>query len=292
MMVTGAYRHPLICGHEFMGAIEEPAPDSAEFKKGDKVAAMPIIGCGTCPACGGQDYFHCPSYNFLGSRTDGGFAEYCLVPTKNLFRLPMNADERVGAFLEPISVALHVVKRSGFISGGRALVFGAGAIGLLTGMWLKILGASEVAIADIRSESIQIARQAGFEKVFDPRGPEFQAEKEFDYVFEAAGANPALLGAIEKVRQKGTVTIVGRDTKDTTIPLKYFETLMRKEIEVRGCWGYNNSGLEGLIYDCIQKGQFNFVPLITAKISLKEGENVIRKMFNREIFFCKVLFTL
>ncbi len=275
-----------------MGVIDTPDPDSSDFKRGDRVAALPIIGCGVCSACREADYFHCPSYNFLGSRTDGGFAELCLVPTNNLLRLPANIDERVGAFLEPICVALHVVKRSGFAPGGRALVFGAGAIGLLTGMWLKIFGAKEVVIADVRTESIRIARNAGFERAVDPRAPEFQTCKDYDHVFEAAGANQALLNAIEKVRQRGIVTVVGRDTKDTTIPLTHFETVMRKEVDLRGCWGYRTAGLESLIAQSIENARFNHLPLITAEISLQDGERVIRQMANRELFFCKVLFKI
>lgn len=275
-----------------MGTVEAPAPDSREFKRGDRVSVLPLIPCGACPPCGEKEFFHCTSYNFLGSRTDGGFAEFCLVPTANLFRLPPTRDERIGAFLEPICVALHVVKRSEFQPQGRALIFGAGAIGLLTAMWLRVFRAREVVIADIRPESLAIAQKAGFAHIIDPSTSEFNNLRDFDYVFEAAGANPALLAAIEKVRRKGIITIVGRDTRDTTIPLKMFEKLMRKEICLKGCWGYNNTGCTEIIQDAIQNNAFNIAPLVTKEIYLHTGEKVIPQMFNREIFFCKILFKI
>ncbi len=292
MMTTGAYHHPLICGHEFMGYVENPAPGSDKFKSGDTVAVLPLIPCMKCPACSEQEYFHCRAYNFLGSRADGGFAEYCLVPEENLFRIPENVDERLGAFLEPISVALHVVRRSEFRKGSRALVFGAGSIGLLTAMWLKVFEAEEVVIADIREESLLIAQKAGFKSAFNVRDKKVETCADFDYCFEAAGANPALLQAFEKVRRKGVVTVVGRDTRDTTIPLKRFESFMRKEIILKGCWGYNNVGENEFIYEMLKEGRFNITPLITQEIALKDGEKVIRQMGNKEIFFCKVLFPI
>ncbi len=270
-----------------MGIIESPALGSSKFRKGDKVAVLPLIPCKKCLSCVQKKYFHCKRYNFLGSRCDGGFAEVVQVPQENLFLLPSKLDERVGAFLEPISVALHVVKRSGFEQSGRAMVFGAGPIGLLTGMWLKIFGASEVVVTDVREQSLEIARKAGFEKVFHVDDNDLAKHDAFDHCFEAAGANAALLKAIDRARNCGTVTVVGRDTKDTIIPLSQYEQFMRKEIILNGCWGYDNLGQESLIRESL--GKFNISALITAEITLKEGEEVIPKMFNREMFFCKVL---
>lgn len=124
--VTGSYHHPMILGHEFAGTVETPALGSARFRTGDCVAVLPIIPCKACEGCQTGDPFHCRNYQFLGSRNDGGFAEYCLVPEENLFRLPAGVDFRAGAFIEPIAVALHVVRRSGFQKGESALVFGRG----------------------------------------------------------------------------------------------------------------------------------------------------------------------
>jgi threonine dehydrogenase-like Zn-dependent dehydrogenase len=160
---TGSYRHPMILGHEFCGIVETPAPDSETFQGGEPVAILPIMPCGQCEGCLVYGSFHCTQYGFLGSRDDGGFAEFCLVPESNLFRLPEGIDPRFGAFIEPFAVGLHVVRRSGFSGSGTALVYGAGAIGLIIAMWLRGLGASRVVVADIREQSLQIARQVGFQ---------------------------------------------------------------------------------------------------------------------------------
>ena len=120
--------------------------------------------------------------------------------------------------IEPLAVGLHVVRQSGFRAGESALVYGAGTIGLLVAFWLRELGAARVAVADVRAVSLAIARALGFADAFDagsetPNGP-------FDAVFEAAGSAGALTSAIGQARDKGTLTIVGRDTADTRRALR------------------------------------------------------------------------
>ncbi|MFH0797300.1 MAG: galactitol-1-phosphate 5-dehydrogenase [Candidatus Omnitrophota bacterium] len=282
IMQTGAYCHPLIPGHEFAGTVENVA------ERGRKVAVLPIIPCGKCPGCR-LGPFHCEKYDFLGSRRDGGFAEYCLVPNQNLFPLPENFSLEEGAFLEPLLVALYTARRAGLKGKERVLVFGAGTIGLLISQWARILGAGEIWVADIREESLRIAQNCGFENVINPASDLFQRLDNFDLVFEAAGSGKALISAVGKSAPKGTITVVGRDTKDTVLPLTIFEKIMRKEVDLRGCWGYDIRGEEKLIYSHLQSGSFNFQPMITQRIPIEEGPEIIEKMWRKEMFYCKVL---
>ena len=286
---TGSYHHPMVLGHEFTGTVDTPAPGSEKFKGGEKVAALPIISCGNCRGCSEYGPFHCEEYQFIGSRNDGGFAQYCMVPEENLVRLPEKTDPRFGAFLEPIAVALHVVRRSGFSAGQSALVFGAGAIGLLIGQWLKIFNAKQVVIADVRDESLQLARQAGFEDVINPAKGDLGALSPFDTAFEAAGSNSAIEAAIEKTVNKGTITVVGRDTGDTVIPLKKFEQFMRKQLKLIGCWGYDMRGETDFVRNMFEENRFSLAPLITQEVSLEQAPEIIDKMAQRSIYYCKVL---
>ena len=166
------------------------------------MAILPIIPCGSCPGCATGEPFHCTNYQFLGSRNDGGFAEYCLVPEDNLFFLPEEVDLRIGAFIEPIAVAMHVLRRSAFQAGQSAIVFGAGSIGILIALWFKVFGASRVAITDIRPESLQTAREVGLDEVFYARSAPHLPMHSFDAAFEAAGSAKALLSAIESVHDR------------------------------------------------------------------------------------------
>ena len=289
---TGSYHHPMILGHEFSGIVEAPAPGSNKFKEGDRVAVLPLVPCGVCPACTRGESFHCSNYLFLGSRIDGGYAEYCLAPEENLFPLPENTDVRAGAFIEPMSVALHVVRRSGFSDGGSALVLGAGTIGLLIGLWLKVFKASRVVITDIRPESLAIAKDLGFAEALEVKDIEKELkenDEKFDAVFEAAGSNSALLTALQQTKDKGSVTVVGRDTVDTVIPLEIFEQFMRKEISMHGCWGYDLKGEETFLYERLKDGSIPLAPMITQEIALEESPDLITSMIKKEKYYCKAL---
>ncbi len=288
---TGSYHHPMVLGHEFSGTVEEPAPGS-RFIRGDAVAVLPLIPCGTCAGCLSGQPFHCSRYQFLGSRNDGGFAEYCLVPEENLFPLPPGLELRSGAFIEPIAVGLHVARRSGFTPGGTALIFGAGSIGLLVGLWLRELGASRVVLADLRSDSLAMARRLGFAEAVDPTGPGFADLLAFDFVFEAAGSGRALLAAIEKTRDLGSLTVVGRDSQDSRIPLASFERLMRKELAVQGCWGYNLRGEEAVVTDALRRGALPVGLMVTQEVSLEESPRLIAGMIEGKFYYCKAMIAL
>ena len=287
---TGSYHHPMILGHEFTGVVETPAADSTQVDNGQRVAVLPIIPCGECAGCREHGPFHCLRYQFLGSRNDGGFAELCAVPEANLLALPDGVDERYGAFVEPLSVGLHTVRRSGFTAGSSALVFGAGPIGLLTAMWLRHLGASRVAVADVRPESLELARRIGFEQLIDPRDDDaLSSLGSFEFVYEAAGARAALLGAIQVADREGVVTVIGRDSGDTVIPKDLFEMLMRKELRLVGCWGYDLRTDRDAVQQALGDPAFPLEHLITHQVPLTDAPPVIRQMIDRSIYYCKVM---
>jgi L-iditol 2-dehydrogenase len=289
IMQTGAYHHPMIPGHEFSGEVIQS--NSKGIENGERVAILPIIPCGNCSGCQ-VGPFHCTHYDFIGSRRDGGFSEYCAVPPENLFRLPLNLSYEEGAFIEPVAVTLHVLRRSGMTSGARVLVFGAGAIGILTAQWARILGASEVVIADIRDESLKIASDCNLGQAVHPFSEDFKTSGEFDFIFEAAGSTPALISAIEHAAPRGTLTVVGREVKDTVIPLPAFERLMRKELDFKGCWGYDLKGDLGLVYEVLESGRLNLLPMITHRLELPEGPGFIQGMWNKSFFYCKAMFVI
>ena len=288
---TGNYFLPCVLGHEFAGVVEEvlpPEPGAPGFgiAAGDRVAILPIIPCRSCAGCATGEPFNCERYQFIGSRNNGGFAEYCLVPEKNLFKLPDEVSLREASLIEPLLVALHCVRRSGFVPGKTAIVYGAGPIGLLVAAWLRIFGASSVTMADVRAFSVSLAQACGFDALDTrtevPRGP-------FDYAFDAAGSAKALESAILALRHAGVLTVVGRDVNDTIIPVKAFEILMRKQLTAGGCWGYNDAGEHNFLYGCLAKGLFPLEALITHVFPLAEGPDVIRKIINREMAYGKVL---
>ncbi len=108
---TGAHRQPLILGHEFSGVVEKIGAGVEPFWEGKRVGIFPLIPCGSCLPCSRQQYEMCRSYSYLGSRRDGGFAQYAVVPKENLISLPDGVTYEEAAMLEPMAVAVHAMRR-------------------------------------------------------------------------------------------------------------------------------------------------------------------------------------
>ena len=77
---TGAHVHPIIIGHEFSGQVVDVAPDVDGRWLNKRVGVFPLIPCRECIPCQKKQYEMCRNYSYLGSRRDGGFAEYAAVP--------------------------------------------------------------------------------------------------------------------------------------------------------------------------------------------------------------------
>jgi (R,R)-butanediol dehydrogenase/meso-butanediol dehydrogenase/diacetyl reductase len=129
---------PLTMGHEFSGVITGVGDGVTDYAEGDRVAIMPLYRCGHCPACNAGNYNICAQIGFHGLMSDGGMAEYTVVPTDMLHRLPDNVSLELGALVEPMSVAYHAATLGDPRADGTAMVFGAGPIGI--GLWFALRG--------------------------------------------------------------------------------------------------------------------------------------------------------
>ena len=282
---TGSYHSPMVIGHEFSGIIEQPAKNG-KLPKGTPVAVLPIIPCGVCQGCRETgEPFHCSQYQFIGSRNNGGFAETCLVKESNLFVLDSAARLKQGAFIEPLAVGLHTVRRSGLQKGERktAAVFGAGPIGLSVAFWLNHFG-MDVTVVDVRDYSLAIARKMGLTNTLTFAET---AGHRWDALFEASGAPAVLARAIQCAKPKATLTVLGRGAGDTVIPHDAFEMLQRKEITLNGCWGYNLAGEEAVMQD----GLAHFDPdwMVSHIVKPEAIVDQLWAMHEHQCDYCKVL---
>ena len=131
IFAKGAHYYPITLGHEFSGYVEAYGTDVADLKVGDGVACVPLLPCFSCPECEKGYYSLCKHYQFVGSRSEGGNAEYIVVKRANLFRLPEAMTIEDGAFIEPITVGLHAFHLASGCEGKNVIIVGAGTIGLL-----------------------------------------------------------------------------------------------------------------------------------------------------------------
>lgn len=146
--------YPRIMGHEISATVMESgegvllAPDTL-------VIVNPYLSCGTCIACRKGKPNCCTSIQVLGVHTDGAFCEEILVPETNLYPAGDLSPE-AAATVEFLAIGAHAVRRSLAAAGSRALVIGAGPIGLGTAMFSKIAG-HNVTLLDASAERLEMA---------------------------------------------------------------------------------------------------------------------------------------
>ncbi len=213
---TGMYEPGLIIGHEFAGVIAGVGPDVEGWRVGDRVVVNDAIPCGTCPPCREGRLDGCEDLTMVGVTHDGGMAEYVRVTARGLHRLPDGVTLRRGALVEPLSVALHGVRRSRLKPGDQALVMGAGPIGLLTLQCVLLAGARTAVVTEIDPTRAALAGRLGATAVLDPsrenvgvalrdltdgQGP--------DVVYICTGAPAPYRDAISLVRKGGQVFVLG-----------------------------------------------------------------------------------
>ena len=153
VFTKGTYHFPTIPGHEFSGEVYSLEDDAYKNLIGKKVGIFPLIPCRKCPQCAEKHYEMCANYDYVGSRIDGGYAEYVAVPVWNLIELPESISFTSAAMLEPLSVVLHAIKL-GNIKKGVAII-GTGMIGISAGQWAYKFGTSKVTIIG-RNENKQM----------------------------------------------------------------------------------------------------------------------------------------
>ncbi len=300
VLTKGTYHFPTIPGHEFGGVVTELGEKVRKELLGKKVAVIPLIPCRTCKMCETGQFAQCENYDFLGSRNDGGFAEYTRVPEDNVVIVPEDVEEDAVAFLEPLSVALHVVQNCNVKYGSAVAVYGLGAIGIFIAQWAKVFGAKKVFAIDLDEKKVHIAGEMGFADAIcsaTEDASEIIKEKTnglgFDYAFEAAGSGVTFNQAIMGLRSSGILGLVGRPAKSLEIKEETFEKILRGQITVKGTWSFEFVSFPHhaweLSLQALQNGSIKTSPIISHRMSLEKTYEAIRIMAERQEFFYKIL---
>lgn len=233
---TGAHVHPIVIGHEFSGEVIETADDNS-LLRGKRVGIFPLIPCRECPSCKKKMYEMCSNYNYLGSRCNGGFAEYAAVPEWNLIELPDNVSYKQAAMMEPMAVAVHAMRRFNIEKDASVCVIGLGTIGLLLTMFLKAEGIQNVYAEGNKDMQKHFAQELGID------GKHYNADNvQADYVFECVGRNETVNRAIELAAPAGHVVFIGNPYSDMNIPKDTYWMILRKQLKLSGTWNSSYTG--------------------------------------------------
>lgn len=301
VMVKGAYHYPITIGHEFAGEVVEVGKGVINVKGGDRVTVMPLIPCGKCKYCKIGQTVLCDDYEYYGSRIDGAMAEYIRVSANNCLKIPEGVDYEMASMTDPISVAVHAVRKLEIQPGQNAVVFGLGAIGYLALQWLKELGCDKVFAVDIFDDKLDLAKRLGVDycinaKEVDPVKfiQENTPHNGADAAIELAGSKITQVQALASVTKMAKVVYCGISYDDLLIPSNVVNKILRGELILRGSW---NSSIEPLPINewesalkFMAAGKIKPNPLITHRFKLEDCQEAFNMMYNKTEVFTKVLF--
>jgi len=244
----GAHYYPITLGHEFSGYVVSCGTAVTDLHAGDAVACVPLLPCFQCPQCEREYFSLCKHYQFVGSRSEGGHAEYVVVKRANLFALPADMSIEDGAFIEPITVGLHAFHLLGGCAGKNVIIVGAGTIGLLAMQCARELGARSITAIDINPQKLALAKMLGATQTFNSRemnAAQIQAamaDSQFDQrLLETAGTPQTVSLSIEIAGPRAQLALVGTLHQDLSLTSAVFSQILRKELTVTGSW-MNYSG--------------------------------------------------
>ena len=269
-------KRPFVPGHEFAGEVVSLGAGVVPSLLGKRVAVDPSIPCGVCATCRSGRYNLCPDMRFYGSAScdphlDGGFAQFVTAPAANCHVIDDHLSWNEAALVEPLSVALHALNRSGGVAGKTVLVTGGGTIGQLIAISARAFGAALVVISDpavfARTESLSL----GADAVLDPMGATFAEEAAimapggFDVMFEASGSPSALVQGMALLRRGGTLVQVGTLATEVTLP---FNDIMARELTVAGSFRFAN--VFGTALHLMANGRIDAAKVVSAVYPLPD----------------------
>lgn len=282
MIVTGDH----ILGHESAGQVIAVASDVTHLKPGDRVAVEPNIICNACEPCLTGRYNGCENVQFLSTPpVDGLLRRYVNHPAIWCHKIGDMSYED-GALLEPLSVSLAAIERSGLRLGDPCLVTGAGPIGLITLLSARAAGASPIVITDIDEGRLAFAKSLvpdvltyqvqiglsaeenaeGIVKVFnngESSGLDIMRPR---LALECTGVESSVASAIWSVKFGGKVFVIGVGKNEMKIP---FMRLSTQEIDLQYQYRYSNTWPRAI--RLVKNGVINLKKLVTHRYALEDA---------------------
>ncbi len=240
---NGAHFYPVVLGHEFAGDVVEVGEGVTGVKVGDTVSGAPLVPCMKCADCQQGNFALCKNYSFIGSRQQGSFADYVVIPERNAVVYDPAIPYEQAAMFEPSTVALHGILQAGYKGGETVCVLGCGTIGIFALQWAKIFGAKKIVAFDIDEGRLDLAMRMGADESvntlcegFMDRAMALTGARGYQNVFETAG-NPATMKmAFALAGNKARVCFIGTPHRDMTFSPREWENMNRKEFYLTGSW--------------------------------------------------------
>lgn len=310
---TGAHSMPLIPGHEFAGEVAGVGAGVSDSWIGKRTGVFPLIPCRRCRPCSERRYEMCRGYSYLGSRRDGGFAEYVVVPEWNLIELAANVSYEEAAMSEPMAVAVHAIRRVQPKANETVVVYGLGTIGELIVMFLVDMGIKNILVVGNKEFQRKNMLKLGISEnnYCDGKSGSSDNVKNWlmertdgygaDVVFECVGNNTTVAQAIDIAVPAGRVCMVGNPHSDMELPRDVYWKLLRHQLVVTGTWNSTYYGFDAsdcakddwhYVQERLAKGAIHPAELITHRYGMEELCKGFEIMHNKTEGYVKIMVEL
>jgi len=288
--------YPMVLGHEPTGEVTRTGAGVSGWQPGDLVILEPAVYCYHCELCRAGRHNLCSNLKFFSTPgTPGFFREFVNLPAHNILPLPRELDLNLGTLFEPLAIILHSMKFAAPSLGDTAAVFGAGPIGLLTVVALKLAGASRVWCVDPLPHRRELAKQMGADAMIDPTAvdPVRQIQSDtgkrgVDIAIDCASKDNTINQCLDVARSAGRVVITGIPS-EAQVKLN-FHVIRRKELFFYTVRRSNHETETGI--QMLRENPKRFAPLITHARPLEEIEKSFHLLENYEDGVGKIVVTL
>ena len=314
----------MVLGHESAGIVTAIGSSVKSLAPGDHVALEPGIPCRHCEFCKSGHYNQCADMRFAATPPyDGTLAKYYVLPEDFCYKLPQSQSTadgqnsrryqngvslQEGALIEPLSVAVHLIRRADVKPGDSIIVFGAGPVGLLSCAVARAFGAATIVAVDVNAERLAFATEYAATHSFNPshngndhssgntnvddNGKDNEDARSAvellrtcamdplgaDKAVDASGAASCIRTAIYSLRPGGTFVQAGLG--NSVIPFPITE-ICQKELDVKGSFRYA-AGDYKLAVDLVATGKVDVKKLISGTVSFLEAEEAFKRVRDRK----------
>ena len=277
---------PVILGHELAGIVEQIGSRVSTVKVGDHVTVDPNIYCGKCHYCKIGKKHLCENLYAIGVNRNGGFAEKCIVPETQCYKLRDDTPIRYGAMAEPLACCIHGIDLADIRAGDTVCVIGGGAIGLLMLQLARQAGASKVILSAPGELKHKVGLELGADAVIDPRAEDLQqriqeelGQPGADVVIECVGTELSVTQAFSIAKRGTKVLLFSVPKPGATFPLDLSE-VYQKELKI--CGSFINPDTQGHAVEMINNGRIRLDPIITHSYPVEQLEEGIKKQMSKD----------
>jgi propanol-preferring alcohol dehydrogenase len=285
---------PRIMGHEFSGTVVATGAGVDGWHEGDPVTGSFYLFCGNCVMCAsGRETLCINNKGNIGAKIDGAFAEYVVIPARNLVRIPEGVALReAGVIADAVATPYHIAReRARIVPGQRVAVIGAGGgVGIHMLQVAKAFGAFVIAVERDPAKLLRL-QEFAVDAIVDAASESWQADLvraadgQLDACIDFVGAPVTTANGIAALGRGGTFVVVGvlpdlRSDKSAVLSADPMY-LVNKEITIMGTRYATRAEIDrslGLVRDGKVK------PIIGASFPLAQAEDALEAIRLNQVF--------